>query len=360
MKMSKRRSLECSFCGRYIARPEITKTEFDDILSGACMCGAVYVYDRTGRNVGEAYMEALVLAKGDLDIGDISEGVDYQTVDIDYDLKTDRAIHSGGDRRSIYGKLVFVKLKAPDTEGLISPRNPEITRNNRQISSVAGGSKIEIKKRLKGLLASKSYKDIVDMALQRKSVVSMLISFTYDKEDIICWRAMEAMGLIAREFFIGQDSERRVVIRDTISRLLWSMREESGGVGWGLAGMLGEIIRCNPDEFSEIVPIVWSLREEEVFRPTVVWAMGRIASIRPDLIQFISGELKSILSDKDPAARGYAAWIIGILRDKSALENIKKLIGDRSQINFYRDGELIKEVIGEIANKAMEQLAQAC
>jgi hypothetical protein len=90
------------------------------------------------------------------------------------------------------------------------------------------------------------------------------------------WKAIETMGAIAR----GASPEQMVVLRETIRRLIWSMTDESGGIGWSAPEMMGEIIRNNPGEFLDLVPILWSFREEELFTASVLWAMGRIAEVR--------------------------------------------------------------------------------
>ncbi len=334
---------ECPFCGRHVVRPETTMTEFGEILSGRCNCGAVYVCDPTGHNTGEAYMEAMVLAKGDWDIGLMDEYMDYQTEDMDYDLKNHMRLYSAGMGET-RGKLVFVKLKGPDAQqsqpvGIIS-------------KSEHRGKKGNLKERIKDALSTRSYDEITDMARRDKGVIRYLISLAYDKDDVMGWRAIEAMGYVA-----GELSKQRVdIVRDTIRRLLWSMGEESGGIGWSAAEMIGEIIRSNPDQFTDIVPIVWSFHEEEMFRPGTIWAMGRIASVRPDLVKFILKDMQDMITDKNPAVRGYAAWVIGILREDGFMEDINKLISDNSTVNFYQEGELTKKTVAEIVKEAIDKI----
>lgn len=334
---------ECPFCGRHVVRPETTMTEFGEILSGRCNCGAVYVCDPTGHNTGEAYMEAMAMAKGDWDIGLMDEYMDYQTEDMDYDLKNHMRLYSAGMGET-RGKLVFVKLKRPDAQqsqpvGIIS-------------KSEHRGKKGNLKERIKDALSTRSYDEITDMARRDKGVIRYLISLAYDKDDVMGWRAIEAMGYVA-----GELSKQRVdIVRDTIRRLLWSMGEESGGIGWSAAEMIGEIIRSNPDQFTDIVPIVWSFHEEEMFRPGTIWAMGRIASVRPDLVKFILKDMQDMITDKNPAVRGYAAWVIGILREDGFMEDINKLISDNSTVNFYQEGELTKKTVAEIVKEAIDKI----
>jgi len=337
---------ECPFCGRYIIRPEIKRTEFGEVLSGKCNCGAVYVCDPTGHNAGEAYMEALAMAKGDWDIGLMNEDMDYQTKDMDYDLKSHTRLYSAG-MGEIHGKLIFVRLKMPDVQQSQSPEMPTKT------SMLEGrGKKENLKERIKSALGDRSYDEIADMARRDKGVIRRLISLAYDKDDVMAWRAIEAMGSVAGEL----SKERIDIVRDTIRRLLWSMGEESGGIGWSAAEMLGEIIRSNPDQFIDIIPIVWSFHEEEMFRAGTVWAMGRIASVRPDLVRFILKDVQGMITDKNPTVRGYAAWVIGILGADSLLEDINKLVNDQSAINFYYGGELTRKTVGCMVKEAISKI----
>ncbi len=348
---------ECPFCGRYVARPEETRTEFGEVLSGKCDCGAVYVCDPTGHNTGEAYMEALAMAKGDWDIDLIGEGVDYQAEDMEYDFKNHMRLYSTGMGEA-GGRLVFVKLEGP---AMIQSQGIETKAYNDMNSKIAVetgqmNKKGDLKGRIGGLLKTRSYNEIAEIAKNDKGVIRRIISLAYDKDDVISWRAIEAMGVVAGEFSIGQARGRIDVIRDTIRRLLWSMGEESGGIGWSAAEMLGEIIRNNPDEFSDIIPIVWSFRDEEMFRAGVIWAMGRIASVRPDLVKFILKDLQLMIKDSNPSVRGHTAWVVGILGEKSLSEDINSLVNDASTINFYHDGELIKKTVSEIVKEAINKI----
>lgn len=340
-------SPECPFCGRHIVRPETTMTEFGEILSGRCNCGAVYVCDPTGHNAGEAYMEAMAMAKGDWDIGLMDEDMDYQTEDIDYDLKNHMRLYSAGMGET-RGKLVFVKLKRPDVQQSQSAEIPSKTTSE----SEDRGKKGDLKERIKDALSARSYDEITDMAKKDKGVIRRLISLAYDKDDVMGWRAIEAMGYVA-----GELSKQRVdIVRDTIRRLLWSMGEESGGIGWSAAEMIGEIVRSNPDQFTDIIPIVWSFHEEEMFRPGTIWAMGRIASVRPDLVKFILKDIQGMITDKNPAVRGYAAWVIGILREDGFLKDINKFTSDNSTVNFYQEGELTRKTVAEVVKEAINKI----
>jgi len=342
---------ECPFCRRYVERPESIKTEFGDVLGGRCVCGAVYVCDPTGHNTGEAYMEALAMAKGDWDIGQISQEIDYQAEDMDYDLRKHMRLYSAGMGEA-RGRLVFIKLTAHDA---LKQKAVGTTLNEYNATASAAGQKDikgGLKARIINLLKTCSYDEIAEISKKDKAVIRRIISLAYDKDDVISWRAVEAMGIVALKLA----EERMDVIRDTIRRLLWSMGEESGGIGWSSAEMLGEIIRSNPDEFADIIPIVWSFKEEDMFRAGVLWAMGRIADVRPDLVVFISKDIRQMLSDKNPAVRAYAVCTIGKLGVKDLLKETMSLLEDNSPISFYKDYELQKKTVGDIVREATKEI----
>ena len=82
--------------------------EVGQCIGGKCSCGAVYCVDPTGHNVGEAYLDALVLAFGD-DWDQIAEGT-YSEAVFTYDARTHRLSPVREIRRlDASGKIVFIK-----------------------------------------------------------------------------------------------------------------------------------------------------------------------------------------------------------------------------------------------------------
>lgn len=334
---------KCPFCGLEISRPQLTNTDLGEILTGKCKCDAIYVCDLTGRCVGEAYMEALVLIKGDWDIGVLDPDKDYTYSDMDYDYRTHRKIH-GNILGESPGKLVFLKRRTNDEEVQTSHKSEE--------QKMAAG-KANQKKVLRKLLQEGDLEKIAAMSLEDRGIINMLFSFSYDKEDVITWRAIESIGLIAKKIS-PIDSE---FIRNTARRLLWSMTEESGGISWSAPEMLGEIISANPEEFGDLIPILWSNRNEDVFRAGTIWAMGRIADVSPASVVFIRQELKKMLDHADPQIIGYSMIVFGKINDADTINDIKKFIGDERMISLYKDRNLIKISIAQVALQTINSIS---
>ncbi|MBI5665353.1 MAG: hypothetical protein HZC49_09780 [Nitrospirae bacterium] len=105
--MARPKPLQCPFCDNYLRAPVDINFKEMELTGGICTCGAIYVYDRTGRNQGAMFMDALAFAcKGDIDKSLSLDPGDYESVDYDYDMQANTI-----GRTSKAGKLVFVKLK---------------------------------------------------------------------------------------------------------------------------------------------------------------------------------------------------------------------------------------------------------
>ena len=106
--------LRCPFCERPLGQLEEIMTKFGNVVEGGrCDCGAAYVYDGSGHNVGDAYVDALALAcDNDMDKAwAMVPGEDYDIREFYYDARKNRFSSESvgrGRRSAIY---LFVKVK---------------------------------------------------------------------------------------------------------------------------------------------------------------------------------------------------------------------------------------------------------
>jgi HEAT repeat protein len=205
------------------------------------------------------------------------------------------------------------------------------------------------------LLEEKKYDEIVEIAKKNiRGIFRLLIGITFDKSDILCWRAVEATGIIAGE--IAKTNPE--VIRNLAQRLLWMLRDESGNNLSSAPEMLGEIVRNSPDTFADIAPVIASFHDELMLRPGVLRAIFRIGEVRPDLIS-VSGEfLEPYLRDEDPVVRAYALLIAGAYKLAEPLLFVSALKDDGDAVTLYSDGDFISMSVGEIAAKIHERFSE--
>ena len=212
-----------------------------------------------------------------------------------------------------------------------------------------------LRNKIIALLEEKKYDEMVELAKKdTKATFRLLIGITYDKTDILCWRAIEVSGLIAGE--IAKTNPE--VIRTLAQRLLWMLRDESGNNLSSAPEMLGEIVRNSPDTLADIAPVTASFHDEVMLRPGVLRAIFRISELRPDLIS-VSGEfLGPFLQDEDPLVRAYALLIAGAYKLRGSLPVIAALKNDDRTVTLYSDGDFISASIGQIAAKIHERLSE--
>jgi hypothetical protein len=105
----------CGFCWEWLPLPRSCREVFsgDGCVGGRCECGAVYVIDETGREGGQAQLDALAMVCD----GDLDRAVRLH-VDRDVELKTRDLGEREGDvghhsptRGPLPAKVWFARLK---------------------------------------------------------------------------------------------------------------------------------------------------------------------------------------------------------------------------------------------------------
>jgi hypothetical protein len=190
---------------------------------------------------------------------------------------------------------------------------------------------------------------LINLSSLERGVLRVLISLAYDKEQMMSWRAIEAIGRIAGEIAKSDPSR----IRNLVGRLLWTIREESGGIGWSAPEILGEIVRNCPDDFPDIARIIASFYEEDMLKAGVLNALVRISENRPDLVGYASGLIAHSLQSGDPHIKAYAVILAGRLKSKEYISEISGLVEDGSLIKIYSEGDFKTRTIGEIAEETV-------
>jgi hypothetical protein len=212
-----------------------------------------------------------------------------------------------------------------------------------------------LKKEVIRCLDRKTYEDIISLSPSIHKLTNILITLSYDKTRSISWRAIEAMGILARET-ARTDSER---VRNIVGRLLWMIRDESGGIGWSCPEMLGEIVRNNRALCADIAPIIVSFHEEKMLLSGVLWAIGRMGRINNDTVGYAIPVVLPYLESNDNTVRGYAAFALGELGALGAAPKLEQIRNDNSSICCYEHGELIKKTVGDIAEEALLKITDS-
>lgn len=204
-----------------------------------------------------------------------------------------------------------------------------------------------LKEEIREALLQADFSRLSRLALNNKRVLGILTSFTYDKDDLLCWRAIEAIGKAAGAI-VHEDPQR---VRNIIQRLIWSVSDESGGIGWGAPEMLGEIVVNCPDLTADIPPIILSLKEDAIFLRGVLWAIGRLAAATMGWSDGAERIVRESLDHPDPAVRGLGLWAASKQRIEGIEDRVAGMLNDNARFKIYEDHELKEITVGEMAKR---------
>jgi HEAT repeat protein len=219
----------------------------------------------------------------------------------------------------------------------------------------------QLKKKVLGLLRSADFDSGLRQLrmLPARQVVNPLLSFFCSDDPLVRWRAVTAVGAIVEDLAAKDREAARVILR----RLMWSLNEESGGIGWGAAEAMGEIMARDGILAKEFASILISyidrqgnFVEYEPLQRGVVWGLARLAQVRPDLIQAAIPHLGLYLQSADAEIRGLAARAVGLLGSEDLRAQLLDLLLDPSPLSLYEDGNLLDTSVKQIAKQALHWL----
>ncbi len=210
-----------------------------------------------------------------------------------------------------------------------------------------------MKKQLRSLLEQRAFDDLADLAARKHRVLGLLVSLTFDREPLVGWRAVEAMG-VAADRIADDDPD---CVREHLRRLYWLLSEESGGICWRAPEAMAEIVRRRPRMFDDFISIVVTLIEEMAdedlthFRPGILWAIGRLGPLAREELDGVLGTVEACLDHADPQVRGMAAWCLGQCGRDEVLATREALLSDLNMVEFYKDGELNRVTVSDLAGR---------
>lgn len=212
----------------------------------------------------------------------------------------------------------------------------------------------QLKPYLRTRMQAENFNDtlLAILDLPARKVVNPLISFFCDKDAMLRWRSVSALGAVVARLADENRESARVVMR----RLMWSLNDESGGIGWGAPEAMGEITARHAGMAGEYGHILLSYLaedgnylEHEVLQRGALWGCGRLAHARPESVKPAAGRLFPFLASADPYHRGHAAWALRPLALAQLPEAWGACLNDQSRLTFYTEGVLYECTVAMLA-----------
>jgi hypothetical protein len=198
--------------------------------------------------------------------------------------------------------------------------------------------------------------------LPGRQVINPLFSFLVHSDETLRWRAITAMGAVVEKLAQEDMEGARVIMR----RLMWSLNEESGGIGWGAPEAMAEIMARHEGLAREYSHMLLSYMdcggnflEYEGLQRGVVWGLVRLARVRPQMVSNAGSHLQKYLESSDATTRGLAAWASGLLRAEETRSMLKLLLNDNFLLRLYIDNEFIEVRVRDLAKRALAMLERS-
>ncbi len=201
-----------------------------------------------------------------------------------------------------------------------------------------------------------------------KDIISPLFSALCSSKELTKWHAVSCFGMVVSRIADRDIDSARITMR----RFLWSLNDESGGIGWGAPEAMAEIMLLSDTLFTEYIHMLISYMREDgpemlqdgnylelpALQRGLLWGIGRLLLGRQQemLSRGVANDLKLYLISKDKIVQGIAAWCLGMCADKRIVKDLHVLTKIDTTFNFYINGRLEEVSVADLAIDSINQL----
>lgn len=209
------------------------------------------------------------------------------------------------------------------------------------------------KTKVKELLMKRDLDGILNWADNIRNPQRVLFSLVYDADELVKWRAIEAVGKVAA-IWAKNDYEK---IRNFIRQQLWLMNDESGGLGWHSPEIIGEVLVNVPQLINEYGQLLMAFLKEEPFERGSHLAVYRVASVNPKLFIDRAKELTESLDQPDNYIRAYTILALGEIDPVQVKKVEEKFSAEAEKIRIFdfNTGQMETTDLKQIIKKVLDR-----
>lgn len=200
-----------------------------------------------------------------------------------------------------------------------------------------------------------------------QNLLNPLFTALCHSEEVVRWHAISSFGKVIPTLGEEAPEHARIVMR----RFLWSLNDESGGIGWGSPEAMAEIM-CRSDFLRKeyLHMLISYMREdgEESFQDGnylelpmlqrgLLWGIGRLCQYYPEEMveRQVVVDLMTYLDSSDHHVSGLSLWCLGLLgaNYKGNCEVIRGFLDSTFELPIYLEGEFQTIPVASLARKAL-------
>lgn len=230
----------------------------------------------------------------------------------------------------------------------------------------------KIKKKVLTLLAggdlARSRQELAEY--DEHGLVNPLFSALYRPEEMLRWHTITVFGEVLARLADKDMEAARIIMR----RYIWSLNDESGGIGWGAPEAMAEAMYHHDRLCDEYVHMLISYMRPDgplehqdgnflelaELQRGLLWGVGRLAEKRAAVLleKEVVPDLQRYLPSDDATVRGLAAKALGVLGGDGCGSGLQELLQDKRPVRLYHDGEITARSVSELAAAALQQIQQ--
>ncbi len=237
-----------------------------------------------------------------------------------------------------------------------------------------GPGGFKLRKTVRSLLNSSDFEEALKrLDVPPERMINPLLCALFETGEAIRWRVVRGVGITVSAMAEKDLESARIIMR----RLMWSLNDESGGIGWGAPEAMGEIMAENETLAREYYRILVSyidengnLLENDELERGVMRGICRLAQKRPELLREWTAPVLAQLKSHDPVKRGLALRTLLVIVCQPPPEAAANLAGgptalaallaplldDQAEIRIYQDGAFFEYKICRLASELLTRL----
>ena len=204
--------------------------------------------------------------------------------------------------------------------------------------------------------------------LPAKESINALFSAICQVDDRVRWHGVSAMGVTVARLADEEMEEARIMLR----RMLWSLNDESGGIGWGAPESMAESMHYHEGLAEEYIHMLISYTrhdgpeleqdgnflEHESLQQGLLWGLDRLCVARKELLvdKGLPADIPQYLDSADTIVRGLAVRLCGKLGVDTEMDRIRQLADDSGRVALYDQGQFVSFTVGELTRYALQEL----
>lgn len=175
------------------------------------------------------------------------------------------------------------------------------------------------------------------------------------------WNAVCSFGWLVPALAENDLEAARIVMR----RFLWSLNDESGGIGWGASEAMAEIMCHSSPLRKEYLHMLISYMREDgeklfedgnylelpMLQRGLLWGVGRLCQEhRREMVERrIIVDVTAYLESSDMHVIGLAIWCLGLLGVDSGMEKVRPFLQCNEELSLFLNNEIQRISIAELA-----------